>query len=76
MNAQSINAQKGNRPEDAQDTDLVDAMVEIRHHKMTITTLRDELESMSFQKDDAVQEAVSVSNDELVHVCGGAILVH
>ena len=42
--------------------------VEMRHLKNTIAALRDKMESVHFQKDEEVQKAVALSNDEIIQL--------
>ena len=44
------------------------AEVEIRHLKNTITTLRDKLEELRFERGEAVQQAVAGANSEITQL--------
>ncbi len=50
----------------AVETEIVNrSQIEITHLKATIVALREQLETLSFDKDKAVQRAVLLSSDEI-----------
>ena len=65
MKLPSSSIDKTNKPNEDKNDELLEAELNVRQLKETIEVLRDELESLRFEKDAAVQQAVQRSADEL-----------